>query len=195
MKTLILILSLEVFSLSSYAQTVGFSKGSQFSAYNLSGDMVVQCNDPVAGFDTVFSNCNGDILTPAEFDFFIGPKGEQANEATQVELSVVKQDQSVRSKVLDYNSESGMSKKKFNLWINTLLQKPLLGYGTNHATYKLLKNNQMVNSGQFSVNVEFSGEKICERRTYFSQNIQDCRNPYSMCERYFADQNYCFKKQ
>ncbi len=175
------------FSISSYADSVGFQSGSQFWGYAIYGEVILKCTNSEVE-EVVDLKCEDSTLRPNSQDFFVGPKGIQA---TEVELKVVQEDQTVRVRKLSYNSATNKSTSKFNLWMNSLLQKPLLAYGSNQVEYKLIRNNTSVNSGRFFVDVKYGGALICPSEIIITNSIEDCRQPYSVCQRYFADKNFC----
>lgn len=175
-------------SLISEAQNSGFSKGNHFDTYNISGNITVRCNDYNSGFQVVYHTCRASLIDPVAFDYFVGPKNIDSD---QVELTVTRADQSVKTKTTGYDSIKGISTSRFNLWVVTVLQRPLLMNGLNKVEYKLKNQNTVVNSGQFEASVTYKGEKVCAPSVYNSPNITDCRQPYSVCDQYFADNNNC----
>jgi hypothetical protein len=92
----------------------------------------------------------------------------------------------------EYNKAKNRSSQRFNLWIRTLTQTPLLGYGENTVKYEMKKAGKVVGSGDFSVYVDQSPARYCERRSMHSSDSSDCRSRSSyICDRYFREQNYC----
>jgi hypothetical protein len=168
-------------------QTVGFSGGENYEATPLSGSISVQCNQGVET-RTAFFDCHEEILMPYDFDYFVGPKGVDADE---VVLVAKRQDGSTREKKGAYSSATARSKNQFNLWIATVFQRPLLNHGKNEVTYTLNKNGKAVSQGTFNVYVTNGQPAQCQRRHYFSSVMSDCDAPYSSCQKYFRDENFC----
>lgn len=166
---------------------IGFSGGSEFNVIPLDGSITVQCN---AGIESRVSHfdCNTEILSPYDFAYFHGPKGIDADE---VVLVATREDGSTRKKDGAYDANAGRSKKQFNLWVSTVFQRPLLNFGKNNVAYNLTKNGKAVLAGNFDVVVKAGQPRTCTRRYYFSSSMQDCESNWSMCQRYFADENYC----
>ena len=172
---------------SGFVFAAGFSGGDVFTSTEISGNVTVYCNGS-DGFDSANYNCYGNYLSPAEFDYFVT---DGAVDATQVTLKSKLSGKTVKQS-RDYNKAKGRSSQRFNLWIRTLTQTPLLGYGENTLKYEMKKANQVVEAGEFSVTVDQAPARYCERRTMHSHDSSDCRSRSSfICDRYFREQNYC----
>ncbi len=52
-----------------------------------------------------------------------------------------------------FNALTGETRKNFNLWIKSLLQRPLLKMGENKIKYTFTKNKKVVKTGTFTLNV------------------------------------------
>jgi hypothetical protein len=168
---------------------VGFTKGSRFQVSQLLGQVTVICAADGSGDSGVASgDCALSLLEPAQSDYFQGPDGVMADE---VVLTAIHDDQTSRSKDSGYNSKKGRSTSDFNLWISTLLQRPLLKEGRNVIQYSMFLKKQQVTSGEFIVNVDGAPTRYCNPRTYSSTNGSECRNPTLLCNRYFYEENYC----
>ncbi len=178
------------FSLISQAQKLGFQKGNTHWGYTIYGEVIVNCRSATSYnlLETVEYKCEDSALKPVSLDYFTGPNGTGANE---VELRVTQEDQTIRIRKQSYNSSNGLSDSRFNLWMGSLLQKPLLAFGQNQVDYKLIKNGLVLQSGRFTSEVKYGGPLVCRPQIINSDNIDDCRQPYSVCQRYFADNNYC----
>ncbi|PIS11865.1 MAG: hypothetical protein COT73_01595 [Bdellovibrio sp. CG10_big_fil_rev_8_21_14_0_10_47_8] len=178
-----------IFSLLSVhsAKAVGFGAGDQFSATLLVGDLMVYCRS-FEGFQVAHFSCRGDLLEPTNQDYFYGPQGLTAD---KVFLTATREDGSQKNKSSKYDSQKGRSKDRFNLWIWTLLQKPLLDDGRNMISYEFKKGNQSVAQGQLVVTVSRMPSKQCPSGSYNSGVSQDCENQITSCDRYFAQNNYC----
>jgi hypothetical protein len=165
----------------------GFSSGAEFTSTEISGNVTVYCNGS-EGFDTANYNCYGNYLSPAEFDYFVT---DGAIDATQVTIKSKISGKTVKQS-RDYNKAKARSSQRFNLWIRTITQTPLLGYGENTLKYELKKSGKVVETGEFLVNVDRAPERQCERRTMHSSDSSDCRTRSSyICDQYFRQQNYC----
>lgn len=165
---------------------IGFSGGSEYSSVPLNGSITVQCNSGIESRVSHF-DCRSEVLFPYEFDYFYGPKMD----ADEVVLVASREDGSTRKKDGSYDGSAGRSKKHFNLWVSTVFQRPLLNFGKNSINFNLKKNGRSVSTGNFEVNVSAGEPRYCARRYYFSSTMQDCESNWSMCQKYFADENYC----
>jgi hypothetical protein len=179
--TISLLLSYKVFA-------TGLQHGNEYQAHILTGTMYVTCNDG-RNHDTATIRCRGNYLSPAEFTKFVTDSGIDADKVT---LTYKDHKGKMKSKSSSFNSSKGESKKRFNLWIGSLFQRPMLNYyGENKIGYKLTKNDEAVEEGSFIVNVEKLPTRTCRYRSYYSSNVSDCRSGSSLCDRYFKEQNYC----
>jgi hypothetical protein len=188
-KTLIAFLICSIFSLPVFA--VGFTAGDLFSTFNLEGSLNVSCSGTSAP-SFGHANCRGQILSPSEYSYFQGPKDTNLI-ADKVSLSAVREDGSIsKSKIEDYDSVKGLSKKSFNLWISTVFQRPLLAFGKNTVNYTLTKNGNVVLTGSFVVDVVSGGRSVCQRTGFYTSSFaNDCAFPANFCSRYFSENNYC----
>ncbi|UXR65027.1 hypothetical protein EZJ49_02030 [Bdellovibrio bacteriovorus] len=185
------VLSVFIFLLGLNAHAeVGFKNGNQKTAVLAQGRIVVHCQSSSPGGPTYGSfNCREEILTSGEYDYFVGPADTKGDSVT---LTALHQDGSQRTKTVAYDSNKGQSKKSINLWIATLLQRPLLDPGKNTVRYKITLNDKVTASGEFIAEVKDGGTKTCSRTgSYWSNNSSDCQNGTSMCRRYFNENNYC----
>lgn len=169
----------------SFAQ--GLSIGNNLQTYNVIGDLVVTCES--SDFrDTQTFTCRDTVLEPASYAYFIGAKD---NGATSVQLVSTRNDGSTRSRSLSYNSATGKSSELANLWMSTLLQRPLLKEGKNVIEYTYFKGSQPLNSGKFDVEVGFAGTRTCQKSFYTSRDANDCRSPFTVCQKYFEQFSWC----
>lgn len=175
------------FSMPALAQ-VGFATGNNFIAVSAAGDITLTCNAEARPARTVSFQCRDTILVPTEYDSFRGPAGVQAD---TVELIALHDDGTSRAKAVSYDSSHGASKVKFNLWVNSFLQSPLLAYGENRVTYRLRTRGVIVNEGLFVSNVKVGGLNQCPSAEYYSNSDLDCDQPYTYCQRFFQDKNFC----
>lgn len=174
-------------SINSAFAEVEFEAGNQFEAVRLSGNIGVWCDDNRAAgkrqLRTIY--CRADMLMPGEFSRVLYTGSEEADE---VKVSVTKGNGKRTTKTSDL--KNGVSTKNINLWISTLFQRPLLDYGRNQVEYSLTNNGQLVGAGSFEVNVDSLPDRQCRYRTYTAPFPGNCNN-MTLCNRYFADENYC----
>jgi len=107
-----------------------------------------------------------------------------------VKLVVNREDGSTKKKSKKFDSTSGESTKKFNLWIWSLFQKPLLKRGLNSIDFTLTKDGDAVESGSFEVNVSDGGTINCRRGWYWGSG-SDCNSTTFICNQYLNDSRYC----
>lgn len=170
---------------------VGFSQGNQLTAVLSQGEIAVHCTaDGIGGgARTALYLCQEDLILTGEYDYFVGPQGVAADEVT---LTAQHEDGSQRTKTVAYDAKEARSAKRFNLWISTLLQRPLLDPGLNRVSYKMTLKGKMTAQGEFEVEVKNGGKKVCSRRgTYWSNNSIDCNSSSHFCSQYFRENNYC----
>lgn len=168
----------------------GLQIGNDLTSHPVVGSIRVTCSD-ARNHETRYVNCSANYLSPSEFSKFVLDEGERVN-ADEVTLYYKDHKGRTKSKSSRFDADKGESKKRFNLWIYTLLQRPLLNYyGENEIEYKLEKDGNEVATGSFVVNVEKQETLRCPSASYFSRNMNDCRSPKNMCSRYFRDYNYC----
>lgn len=172
------------------AEDFRFSTGNQFEAVALTGRVTVSCRDHSGQSDFASVRCSGEVLDPAEFARFVGPKGLDAD---AVSLTASWEGGGGRQKSDAWLPAEGRSRGRFNLWVSTLLQRPLLDYGRNELRFVLTKDGRTVREGRFEAGVRRGASRACRRgRHYQSSDMMDCRGGASrVCSRYFADENYC----
>ena len=172
-----------------YAFADGFKSGDKFEAINLFGSVVVRCNDPMRGNGMRFESCAGYFLNPSEYDYFVSSNNVQAK---NVRLTAMHEDGGSQTKTVAFDQAKRQSKKQINLWISSITQTPLLAMGKNTVSVEYLNSDKQVTAtSQFMATVEDGGNRSCQARTYFSNNILDCQNAALICSRYFSDENYC----
>lgn len=166
------------------AAAPGFSQGNQFFAVPLEGVVTVYCTNG----DAATYSCYDTVLDPASYDYFIGPEGIRAQEIT---LSCVRPDGTVRERKEEYDTKGTKSLHAFNLWINTPFQRPLLGMGVNKIDYRMSNMGKIIQQGTFSVNVAHGTARTCPTTHYNSADANDCKSPYTVCQRYFEQYDNC----
>ncbi|MCB0363973.1 MAG: hypothetical protein H6624_13145 [Bdellovibrionaceae bacterium] len=165
----------------------GFSGGDTFESIDLVADITISCQEGVQR-DFRSITCVENILNPGEYTYFVGPDGVTGD---QVEVRATWEDGSIHEKSGSYNNQKGRTDKPFNLWISTLLQRPLLDMGKNDITWVMKGDGELVAAGNFSVQVNDGGQRACPRGYYTSSRLNDCRFPSDTCWRHFRAYNYC----
>jgi len=179
--------TLSALLVSGLANAASFQGYTTFTATPVWGRLTIHCHD---GGRSEFQAaiCEEVTLSPFEYGFFEAEKDVGANE---VLLTSQRADGESVEKRVGYDSSTGRSEKRVNLWISTLFQKPILDVGNNVIDYQLVNEGEVKASGQLTVKVEEGAEKQCPDATDFSSNMNDCRFPQLACGRYFRRFNYC----
>lgn len=180
MKNILFVLVTLFLSTNILAET-GLEKGNNRVANFIRGEISIQCPN-----ERRMMNCYGSYLDKGDFDYFSWDSGALADKVTLVAKNEEGKEVKKSSKL-----KGSRSKKSFNLWINTLLQRSLLDLGTNEISYTLEKKNQTVEEGSFTVTVERAPTRTCRYRHYYSSNDSDCSASTTVCSQYFREQNYC----
>lgn len=188
MKTLVLIFLVLTINLS-LANAAGFSGGDKYKSHLIEGRLTVSCPQGQSGPSTGSTFCQSNILEQGEHTYFLGPKLD----ADMVKIQATREDGSLSVvKSVAYDGVNGKSKNSVNLWIRTILQKPLLGLGKNSIHFVLSKSGTTVEEGTFEITADDGGRNVCSKPGfYFSQLSSDCANPQNLCSRYFSENNYC----
>lgn len=185
---LIFTVLLSLFSFQLFALDVGLETGSTMNTLNLSGSLMLYCNDS-SGSGSRYVNCSSSRLLPAEFSRLKVTGGRI--DASKVELTAHHQDGSMRQKSSRFNSNRGESTKRFNLWIGSLFQRPLLEEGENRIVYRFINNGSVVNEGEFTVTINEGESRQCPFGVLYSSRGEDCRTGSMVCGQYFRKYNYC----
>ena len=168
----------------SFAQT-GFVGGNKFEYTPATGDVFVNCPRTGGGVppgpSTASYRCYGYSFAPAESAQFVGPKAD----ANLVELTANRADGSAFTKTSDYLGTRGVSKDTFNLWIETLFQRPLLKLGRNDVTWTLKKDGRVIMTGNFLAEVFQKASLLCPNVSQTSWDSNDCVNSSRVCSDYF----------
>lgn len=177
---------ISLLSIASFSQQ--FKEGNQFFSTPIYGRVNITCRDMGTGeTQHAIYTCNDLRLSPVEYDFFIGPSSIKADSVT---ITAIQQNGKKVEKSSKYSSYQ--STTRMNLWIRSLLQTPLLSDGINKISYKLSFENKVVSEGQFEVTVTRAETRQCPNGSINSNIMSDCNSPYSACQRYFNEYNYCF---
>lgn len=164
-----------------------FSGGDTFEAIDLEADITVSCQEGMER-DVRYVTCSESLLNPGEYTYFVGPEGVVAD---TVKVKSTWENGKGEEKQASYDNDKGRSGKALNLWISTLLQRPLLDYGVNKIDWEMSQSGQTVASGTYDVKVVDKGTRRCPSGYYSSWTMNDCRFPSSVCDRHFRSYNYC----
>jgi len=150
-----------------------FENGSQFTATSYSGEVHMHCPSQSQVYF-----CHENQLSPAEFSYFITDNTD-ANE-----VNIISNLANGKTREKSANIKNGKSTKRLNLWISTLLQRPLLSLGVNHLQYTLKNNDTVVEQGDFSVEVQEGRAKRCAPLHIWG-STNDCNSQSLACSQYF----------
>ena len=168
------------------ATETGFMSGNNFEKLNLNGKGFIYCSGQNSTYR--YFSCNYDVLTPKAFDYFVI---DHEVDADRVVLTALREDGTTRTKTAKFKASKNRSKKRFNLWIASLLQRPLLKDGVNLISYSLQKRRKVVEEGQFEAIVEDGERRKCRYARINSTGPYDCSSDYNACQKYFEVLNYC----
>lgn len=182
LKSLFILTLLFTSSLLFANEQIGFKSGNKLKSRPIYGTIHLYCPQ-----NSSIHTCRMNYLEPGDRDKFIHPPID----ADKVTLEAIHQQGSRRKKSAKFDAVQGESKKRFNLWLGSLFQRPLLRSGKNIMHYKLYKNSSLVKSGSFIANVQTLSTRRCRTRTYHSTRDSDCDFPSFMCQKYFSEQAYC----
>lgn len=177
-----------IFSARSFAEA-GFKSGNNFSVRPVKGVVTLHCiNGRIGESPSRTYNCNNNYISPSSHSRFITDSGI---EAKKVRLTATWENGKVKSKTKKWSSKKGQS-KNFNLWITTLFQRPLLGYGVNQVQYEMLsKSGDVLEVGIFEANIERRPAVNCGHRSYNVYNSSDCSFPATYCRRMYQEGHGC----
>ena len=165
--------------------TPGFVGGNRFEYTSAVGDVFVHCPRTGGGVPSGPSSasfrCYGYIFAPAESAQFEGPRVT----ATEVELTAIREDGSTFTKTSSYDGARGVSNDTFNLWIETLFQRPLLKLGQNQVNWVLKLGGRAVSHGTFLAEVYQRPSLRCPNASQTSWDADGCTNSNRACSDYF----------
>lgn len=187
MRTLTMALLASLFSVHAFAVNTGFETGNEFTARLYRGQVSVSCissND----HSIYYYNCSAEDLDPAQTANFVIAPGVDAD---QVALTSTWENGKTVDKNTDFDSTTGKSKKKFNLWISTLFQRPLLDFGTNKIHYVLSKDGKTQSEGDFTATVKKAPATTCRPASLMETFAGNCQSVTVMCQRYFQEVAQC----
>lgn len=170
-----------------FANQIELGTVNKYFINDIEGRIRVQCRSDY-GIETTFYNCHHQYLEPNTWVKFYNRTGVIAD---KVKITSFHEDGSERKKESKFDFEKGESKDKFNLWVLTLLQRPLLEYGNNLIEFSMLYENKSVQRGNFEVIVDYGKALVCPSKSYYSNNSDDCRYSNRLCNRYFSESSDC----
>jgi hypothetical protein len=180
--------TLIICSLTASLAFAGFKNGDSLLTSPIEGTATVRC-DGFNGRQTSVYNCRDIVLEPGAYDVFVGP---QHPTAYSVSLKAIHEDGSSRNKQELYNGSLGVSSDSFNLWISTLFQRPLLEFGKNTILWEITnREDKVLESGEFLATVKKGPARKCDPAFFNSTDANDCNSQFTVCQRYFEQQNYC----
>lgn len=165
----------------------GFSGGADYEAKNLDAMVQISCHEK-GHTELVHFRCQDWVLNPAEFTYFLGPLGVQADHLI---VESIRADRSSETKKMTYDSVKGRTSRRINLWVTTLTQRPLLKIGTNQIEWALYARGAEVAHGNFRSEVSSGPNLSCPLGRYVSYDLNDCRSPGNICRQHFERHNYC----
>jgi hypothetical protein len=189
-KRMILVPLIMIFSVFfSYSEVVfgktGFEYGADFEAHSLKGNVTVYCFKN--GRNTISHvYCRAGVISPSGWQYFLGDKKISAD---KLYLKNTQANGKIRKKKMSYDSSKYRTKRRVNLWTDTLTQRSLLDYGENEIEYAFLRDGSSVKTGSFTAFVKRGEDLECRSRTYHLGRA-GCQN-VSICRRYFQDENDC----
>lgn len=167
-----------------------FGGHTEFESHNFYGKIRVTCFGDFT--ETVVHNCRAQGLLPGERAHFNHYLTEQVD---RVKLVSHRADGRVIRRSSNWNSKKHQSKKRFNLWINTLLQTPLLSQGVNAVVFELWNDHTSIESGSFNVTVREGGDYQCKTLDKQESGNTLCDNSVHACQYYFNVQDDCEKSK
>ncbi len=158
---------------------VGFEVGNEITRQYASGWVQIICRSNMFPRSR-YERCRANFFTPDAFSRF---QTSETVDADRVILTANHPDGSTETKKTDFDAENGISKKSFNLAINTLFQDPLLEEGENLIEYLLTKNGEEVLRGEFTAALTQGPDLYCSDVTVY-ENF-DCDNVSRACDEFF----------
>ncbi|MFL5815756.1 MAG: hypothetical protein ACJ763_19460 [Bdellovibrionia bacterium] len=168
-----------------FATDTGFEAGNTFTVKQYHGTVSVMCMAPNDHGNYIYA-CHSEDFQPGLSAKFVTAPGVDADHVT---LTSMWEGGKTVTKDAAFDSVSGKSGRAFNLWISTLLQRPLLDQGTNIIHYALSKNGKIQSEGGFIATVKALPDSQCSHQTLIESG--NCQNLAWMCERYFNEVAQC----
>lgn len=169
------------------AAETGFTAGNDLRTMPIRGEVSVSCSENGMSEFAHFI-CEDTLLDPAEYSYFVTTPGGDADSVT---LTATWPNGKTVSKTERYDASKGKSDGSFNLWIETLFQRPLLTMGANRVHYSLTRDGTVRSEGDFTATIQPGELRTCRRGHVTSFRMDDCRFGNSACNQYFRQENYC----
>ncbi len=178
---------LTVFLMPILASGADFQGQREFTHVELEGRYRVTC---FGGQQTKSQThfCRGYLLHPFSWAHFNHVTNKPV---TRVELTNQKQNGKTVRKKSQWDASNNRSEKKINLWVETLLQNPLLEMGDNQISYELWVDQTSVETGVVNVKVNDGGLRQCQDYSETTSDQNLCDSPSQACRRFFQLQNNC----
>lgn len=171
---------------------VGFESGNTFTVQPVGGSVTLYCRDYSGGnggFNVRHYNCNNNYISPAVRSRFVNDSGVVAK---KVRLTAIRANGKTKTKTKKWNSKKGQTKGRFNLWLISLTQRPLLTYSTESVKYEMVaKSGNVVEEGHFDINIEMKPKIYCANRAYHVYGSNSCSFPRQYCRRMYLDNINC----
>lgn len=168
--------------------TQGFSYGDTFEVIELSSRVELECRARYGRVTRQIFYCRDQFLSPSDWDHFVF----EGVDADEVELTATYENGDMRTKKEDFDAAKGRTEDRVNLWIGTLFQRPLLSFGHNEISYKMLKQDQTVEEGNFSVQVRLGERRFCRNGYYHTRDPHRCHTSNDeICNFHYRRQNWC----
>jgi len=172
------IISIMVAALFSFSVAgAGFEHGNSYSHITFEGSVTASCDSSTRSY-----YCSAYGLTPSMYTKLVTAQSLDANKFV---VTATHESGKTRTKKGKFK---GTKSKAINLWLRTLLQRPLLDMGVNQISYQILKGKTVVKSGSFEVTVDRGERRAC-RRGYIRMLGDDCSSA-RVCDEYFR-RGYC----
>lgn len=167
--------------MSAFSFDVNFDRAGTITETELEGTVRVSCSENGTN-RSYTSNCYASYLQGGDYGRVVVSNGSV--DADYVKLQT---QGSKYIKGATFNAQTGESIGKFNLWIGSLFQRPMLKRGKNLIDYKFLKNKVVVAEGTFEVTVESNDYRSCGYGSVYSGSC----STINACEDFFYRRNYC----
>ena len=179
-KVMALVLSLTTFTV--FSQEVSFKRGTEIATDEINGQVTVNCPNSRGRWMTY--SCRNVGLVGGSYGSIVVLNG-----TIDADWVTLQREGDSKIKGAAFDSLSQSTGANFNLWLRSLFQSPLLLSGLNRINYKFYKNNILVRSGFFDVQVVPGDYRYCapSTTTYYGA----CPVPVNACNDYFRRFNYC----
>ena len=164
---------------------IGFEGSKILNVRNLSGRLIVAC---ASSNQLIEYTCRTSALDTSQNHFFNGPAGLLAD---RIELVVNREDGSMRTRTLSYNSKLNRSESRINLWFASLTNEAFLRLGLNKIFYRFFLRTQVVLKGETDIYVRNQQSPLCKPENLIVADERDCLAQFTLCQKYFEQNQYC----